>query len=77
MGLEISGRLKESNITVHGRNELRVAKNGRLVLQNGRVSSMRWLDVQEGGVLAVTVPLHPIYVQGIVLELLSLWSKRT
>ena len=66
LGLEISGRLKvNSNITVHGRNELRVAKNGRLVLQDGQVSSMRWLDVQEGGVLAGhgTVA-SDLYVQG-------------
>ena len=66
LGLEISGRLKvNSNVNVHARNELRVAKNGRLVLQNGQVSSMRWLDVQEGGVLAGhgTVA-SDLYVQG-------------
>ena len=64
LGLGISGRLIVTNVTVHARNELRVAKNGRLVLQDGQVSSIRWLDVQEGGVLAGHGTVIRLYVQG-------------
>jgi hypothetical protein len=53
LGLEISAVLTvKSGVTVHARNELRVAPKGQLILQGGAVESLRWVDVQSGGTLA-------------------------
>jgi len=52
LGLEISGGLTvKPAVTVHARNELRVAPRGRLILQGGTVESLRWVEVQSGGTL--------------------------
>ena len=52
LGLAVSGSLAvKSGVTVHSRNELRVADKGKLILQGGSVSSLRWLEVQSGGTL--------------------------
>jgi len=53
LGLEISGKLTvKSGANVEARNELRVGDKGQLILQGGSVESLRWVDVQEGAVLA-------------------------
>ncbi len=52
LGLAVSGGLTvKPGITVHARNELRVADKGQLVLRGGAVESLRWVDVQSGGTL--------------------------
>jgi arylsulfatase A-like enzyme len=52
LGLAVSGGLTvKPGITVHARNELRVADKGQLILQGGAVESLRWVDVQSGGTL--------------------------
>ena len=42
----------KSGANVEARNELRVGDKGQLILQGGSVESLRWVDVQEGAVLA-------------------------
>ena len=52
LGLEVGGGLTvKLGITIHARNELRVADKGQLVLQGGTVESLRWVDIQSGGTL--------------------------
>lgn len=60
LGLEIRGNAKSgatqelvvaSKVTLTGRNEIRVASEGMLTLAGGKVSSLRWLDVQAGATL--------------------------
>ena len=59
LGLAISGSLTvKLGATVHARNELRVADNGRLILQGGSIESLRWVDVQDGGRLLGHGTLH-------------------
>jgi hypothetical protein len=41
-------------INLTGRNEVRISGGGNLTLQGGTVSSLRWVDVREGGVLSGT-----------------------
>lgn len=38
-------------VTVQGRNEVRVSRGGRIKLNGGALQSLRWVDVQRGGVL--------------------------
>ena len=52
LGLEISGDLTvNKGAKINARNELRIAKNGKLILQGGTIESLRWVDVQVGGTL--------------------------
>ena len=52
LGLAVSGSLTvKPDVRIHARNELRVADNGRLIIQGGMVESLRWVDVQFGGTL--------------------------
>ena len=52
LGLAVNGSLTvKLGVTVHARNELRIADQGQLILQGGSVESLRWVDVQFGGVL--------------------------
>ncbi len=52
LGLEVGGDLTvKPGVTVHARNELRVADKGQLFLQGGTVESLRWVDIQSGGTL--------------------------
>ena len=58
LGLSISGdratqtlELKTgTNLT--GRNEIRIEKNGAVRLDNGKLSSLRWIDIADGGKLS-------------------------
>lgn len=53
LGLEISGILTvKKGAKINARNELRIAENGKLILQGGTIESLRWVDVQSGGTLA-------------------------
>ncbi|MGB1261049.1 MAG: sulfatase/phosphatase domain-containing protein, partial [Akkermansiaceae bacterium] len=38
-----------TNHTITGRNEIRISENATLLLDNGTLDSLRWVDVQEGG----------------------------
>jgi len=52
LGLALNGSLTvQPRVEVSARNELRVGNKGRLILQGGSVSSLRWLDIQAGGAL--------------------------
>lgn len=55
LALEISGTqtvaLKNYK-SITGRNEIRIASGGTVTLKAGRVSSLRWVDVQPGGILS-------------------------
>lgn len=59
LGLEISGSSIETTQTLQidqgikltGRNEIRVLNNGNLVINGGALSSLRWVDIQPGGIL--------------------------
>jgi hypothetical protein len=57
LGLEIRGKTKAQELVVAdggrvtGRNEVRVAKQGILTIQDGAVASLRWIDILEGGIL--------------------------
>ena len=60
LGLEIRGNsdsgakqklVVDAGTKVTGRNEIRVSSHGRLLLDGGSVSSLRWVDVQQGGKL--------------------------
>lgn len=52
LGLALNGSLTvKPRVEVSARNELRVGNKGRLILQGGSVSSLRWLDIQAGGTL--------------------------
>ena len=44
--------LIEANIKLTGRNEIRLAKNARVNLEGGKLSSLRWVDVGKGAILA-------------------------
>jgi arylsulfatase A-like enzyme len=63
LGLALNGSLTvKPRVKVSARNELRVGNKGRLILQGGSVSSLRWLDIQAGGALighgTVNAALH-------------------
>ena len=66
LGLEVAGVLKvNAKVAVHARNELRVTDKGRLILQGGRLESLRWVDVREGGTLAGYGAIHAdLYARG-------------
>ena len=57
LGLQVGGgSVKQEltlseNSTVNGRNEIRISKNGNIILNGGTLSSMQWIDVQQGGTL--------------------------
>lgn len=59
LGLEIRGSSETATqslalapkINLTGRNEIRLGAHGSLVVANGTVSSLRWIDVQAGGQL--------------------------
>ena len=52
LGLALNGSFTvKPRVKVSARNELRVGNKGRLILQGGSVSSLRWLDIQAGGAL--------------------------
>lgn len=60
LGLEIGGGDAPAGITVRsgsvitGRNEIRISAGGRVELNDGEVSSLRWVDIKEGGTLTGT-----------------------
>lgn len=57
LALEISGAQSTQrlelvrNITLTGRNEVRVGSNGILSVRGSRVSSQRWIEIETGGVV--------------------------
>ena len=59
LGLEVRGDSKtatqtltlEEGVKITGRNEIRISNNGKVVLNDGRLTSMRWVDIQSGGSL--------------------------
>ncbi|MBT4275467.1 MAG: sulfatase-like hydrolase/transferase [Verrucomicrobia bacterium] len=59
LGFEISGSSMETTQTLQidqgikltGRNEIRLSNNGNLVINGGTLSSLRWVDIQPGGIL--------------------------
>ena len=57
LALELSGKSAEQTFivdqtaTLSGRNEIRINDNGKLNLQGGTVSTLRWIDVRPGGSL--------------------------
>lgn len=57
LGLEIRGDTAthtldlEPGVNLTGRNEIRLAANGKLSVRGGTVSSLRWLDIKPGGQL--------------------------
>ena len=69
LGLEVAGVLKvNAKVAVRARNELRVTDKGRMVLQGGRLESLRWVDVREGGTLAGHGAIHAdLYARGALL----------
>ncbi|MEN8785443.1 MAG: sulfatase-like hydrolase/transferase [Akkermansiaceae bacterium] len=60
LGLEISGGSSNaeqvlslgSKVNLTGRNEIRLAKGGHLKMRGGTVSTLRWIDIAEGGRLS-------------------------
>lgn len=59
LGLEIRGGSRSAtqslvlakNVNLTGRNEIRVSNNGKLAVDGGTVSSLRWIDIQPGAIL--------------------------
>ncbi len=60
LGLEIRGNLKTGapqtlvlgpQINLTGRNEIRISSQGKLVVDQGNVSTQRWIEIQSGGTL--------------------------
>ncbi|HBP56671.1 MAG TPA: hypothetical protein DD687_12095 [Verrucomicrobiales bacterium] len=59
LGFEISGSSVEATQTLQinqgikltGRNEIRLSNNGNLVINGGTLTSLRWVDIQPGGIL--------------------------
>lgn len=74
LGIEVAGLsdntqtlLLETGSTLHGRNEVRINTGGRIVLQDGALSTARWIDVLAGAVLAGQGNLAgDVYNQGTV-----------
>ena len=55
LALEVTGTQTVAvgpNKSVTGRNEIRIASGGTVTLEAGRVSSLRWVDVQPSGTLS-------------------------
>ena len=57
LALEIGGETEQQLIIgagskLTGRNEIRLANNARVTLQGGQLSSLRWVDVMPGAVIA-------------------------
>ena len=53
LGLELTGKLTvTSAASVSGRNELRISKGGKLVLEGGLLNSAQWLELKPGATLA-------------------------
>jgi len=58
LGLEVSGTqafqhvVIEPGHTIEGRNEIRIAENGEIVLDEGRLQSNRWVNIAAGGSLS-------------------------
>ncbi|NQZ56611.1 MAG: sulfatase-like hydrolase/transferase [Lentisphaeraceae bacterium] len=86
LGLEIGGGKKNQLLTVNagvvvsGRNEIRVAAQGRALLKGGSLTSLRWVDVQAGGTLqGYGTIATDLYTQGTLALSLqkSLWVKGT
>lgn len=56
LALEIAGAAEQQlilapDITLTGRNEIRLAPQARLTLQGGKLSSLRWVEVNQGATL--------------------------
>ena len=57
LGLEVGGGTSMQNLTVKkesiltGRNEIRVIKNGSIILEGGTLLSQQWIDIKSGGTL--------------------------
>lgn len=57
LALQVSGEseqqlILEPNINLTGRNEIRLSDHAKLTVQGGRVSSLRWIEVEQGATLA-------------------------
>ena len=57
LALEIGGEAEQTlildpAINLTGRNEIRLSENGRLTVQGGTVSSLRWVEIEKGATLA-------------------------
>lgn len=60
LGLEVRGASEDAsqslklgpNVNLVGRNEIRIAPHGSLIVDKGTVSTLRWIEVEERGTLA-------------------------
>jgi arylsulfatase A-like enzyme len=82
LALEIKGHSAEQSlildteINLTGRNEIRISDNGSLTVNGGTVSSLRWIDIQSGGMLKGTGTIDAtVYNSGILSSLNQLQIK--
>lgn len=78
LGLEIRGNAHaiqslalDSQINLTGRNEIRVAPHGRLIVNGGKVSSLRWIDILAGGKVSGSGAVDGTIYNGGTMELVS------
>ena len=72
LALEISGQAEQQlvldpQVNLLGRNEIRLSRNGKLTLQGGTVTSLRWIEIEAGASLAGHGTLDSdLYTQGTI-----------
>jgi len=77
LGLEVRGHARKhatqslvlgSGVNLTGRNEIRLASHATLTVDKGTVSSLRWIDIQPGGVLNGTGSIDAtVYNEGAIV----------
>lgn len=82
LGLEIRGEtagqslILDPQVHLTGRNEIRISKHGSLTVNGGTVSSLRWIEIQSGGLLKGTGTIDAVvYNRGVVATVNHLHIK--